>query len=113
MNLKRIKDAAGTSVTWIGIVFLFLSLVVGVFLYFKPGVLVQEDVAMNVAAVQNYADPQVTDKHIFFVDWHGCDKRDIVAFDITAKNISQQKVEVVICCSTLFKKGCTLRVPQH
>lgn len=113
MKFNQIKDTISAGSKWLVIIFLIISVAIGLFLWVKPGVLMSEDVAINAAAIQNYTDPHVISKHIFFVDWHGCDKKDIVAFDVMAKNYSQQKVEIVICCASLLRKGCTLRIPTR
>ncbi len=72
------------------------------------GAWVDDADGLHAAKSSGIAEPRITDKTTAFVWLAGCAKGDDVAFDITGKDASGERVEAVVCCGTWFK-ACTVR----
>ena len=72
------------------------------------GEFVSSDAAVRAAVSSGIVDPRITGKTVALASFAGCAKEDGVAFDVTGKNASGERVEAVVCCGVWFK-ACTVR----
>lgn len=65
------------------------------------------DAVSNVETM-GFTEVEVTGSKYVAVGWRGCGDDDSVAYEITAKNPTGNKVNVLMCCG-MWLKGCTVR----
>lgn len=72
------------------------------------GAWVDDADGLRAAKSSGIVDPRITGKTVALASFAGCAKEDGVAFDVTGKNASGERVEAVVCCGVWFK-ACTVR----
>ncbi|MBP6945173.1 hypothetical protein KBD61_04455 [Patescibacteria group bacterium] len=72
------------------------------------GELVSTDRAVQAVRDDGFTNINVVEQHGVAPTLYGCDKHDAVAFEVTATNSQQRRVNLTVCCGLVFK-GCTIR----
>lgn len=67
------------------------------------GVFMSRENVVKAVEKQGYTNVQILEKHIFFVDWHGCGSDDDAIFNATATNPTGKQVDILICAGWPFK----------
>jgi|GEM_PF-1385155 len=102
-GLRRNESAFGYE-----IVYGILVLIIVAFAFITPQ-LVSEETAYNTAEGLGFTEVEVVDRDWLFIQFNGCDSKDLVRFTVTGLNPSGNQQTFYVCAG-LFKAG-TPRFP--